>query len=154
MWVVQSWIVYIHIVLWIMQITTVVIIIIKFKQIMVQFPELKAYIAKNIVTEDEVQGVVNAGVAIAVAPIASQITGLSDLVSQLDTENDAVAQQIAEYVAQLGVKVNELGAIVGDEVTTTQVVEDSTTTVEPTTEETTTIAPEETTTEETTTVEG
>lgn len=117
MWVIQSWVFFALMAVIIIQLF-IFYQIFKLKKTMENsFVELKDYVAKNIVSADDVQNVVNVGINEAKAGLVAEILAEAKIYTDgKDLENDSEASKIVAFANAIATKVNAIGAIVGVEV--------------------------------------
>jgi hypothetical protein len=117
MWVIQSWVLYALIFIQIQLFFISILTINYYKKMTQTFVELKEFIAKNVVTAEQVQGLVDLGVQTATAGLATSILDEAKFYTDgKDFENDGEANLLAEFANRIATKVNQIGAIVGVEV--------------------------------------
>ena len=96
----------------------------KIESLMAEFTALKEYIAKNIVTVEQVDELVSKEVAAATATFtAANATLATDILAEakaytdsVDVVDDAAMQAVSDFANKIAEKVNALGAVVGTEV--------------------------------------
>lgn len=117
MWVIQSWVLYALISVFIIQLFTFYQIFKLKKTMENSFVELKEYVAKNIVSVDDVQNVVNVGIEAVKAGLVTEILAEAKTYTDgKDLENDTEASRIVAFANAIATKVNAIGAVVGVEV--------------------------------------